>query len=74
MQELDKIAVSIFTSTPQWQTLTSEKPQVLNNSQEYLSVGCFLLLMLLAQELTNVSEDLLLQENESLMCLTMALA
>ena len=25
---LDKIAVSIFTSTPQWQTLTSKKPQV----------------------------------------------
>ena len=34
----------------------------------------FLLLMLLAQELTNVSADLLWHENESLMCLMMALA
>ena len=49
VHKLDEVTVTICIATPQCQTLTGKKPDILKDLQEHLPVGRLLLFMLLAK-------------------------
>jgi len=66
-----KIAIRICPNSPQWQTLTSQKPNALKNFQQHPPVGGFLFPVCLTKELSNIT-DLLWETNNSLSCFLVA--